>query len=119
MQTARGVTYFVNTDAQHGWEIWRTDGTRKGTRLAFDLVPGAGSAQPVLDGIVGDRLIINATLEGRRGLFAVDLHPAGPVVPRLAFAPAAMPFSDIQLSNATAADRIDAIDLLTSGNTAL
>jgi ELWxxDGT repeat protein len=81
MHTTNSVTYFINTDRKHGWEIWRTDGTRKGTRLAFDLVPGPGSAEPVLNGIVGERLIINATLEGHRGLFAVDLNPQATPAP--------------------------------------
>jgi ELWxxDGT repeat protein len=114
MQTAGGVTYFVNTDAAHGWEIWRTDGTRKGTGLAFDLVPGPGSAQPVLDGIVGDRLIFNATLEGHRGLFGLDLIPSPSPIRPPTFSPAPMPFSNMQIFSRPGGEGVSAADLLTS-----
>jgi ELWxxDGT repeat protein len=113
MQTANGVTYFVNTDAEHGWEIWRTDGTRKGTRLAFDLVPGPGSAQPVLDGIVGNRLIFNGTLEGHRGLFAVDLNPTPPLPPPR-FMPAPTPFSNTRLPEGAEESPVDVLERLVS-----
>ena len=35
--------YFVATNGIHGRELWVTDGTPAGTRLAHDLVPGPGS----------------------------------------------------------------------------
>jgi len=113
MQTADGVTYFVNRDGAHGWEIWRTDGTRQGTRLAFDLVRGPASAQPVLDGIVGDRLIFNGTLDRHRGLFAVDLKTT-PTPSRPPFAPAPTPFSDVQVSSRADAPGLDALDRVTA-----
>ncbi len=37
---------FVATDAETGREIWQTDGTKEGTTLVYDVVPGAGSSNP-------------------------------------------------------------------------
>jgi ELWxxDGT repeat protein len=112
MPTKDGITYFINSDPAHGAEIWRTDGTPQGTRLAFDLVPGPGSAgQPLLDGIVGERLIFNATIDGHLGLFSVGLRdrplfPPGPVTP------ATTSFSSTLLSKPAVADEIDILDEL-------
>src|SRR6185369_15126000 len=41
-----GVWYFVADDGVHGREVWRTDGTRQGTRLVIDLCPGSCSSDP-------------------------------------------------------------------------
>ncbi len=35
--------YYVGSDAQHGAELWATDGTPAGTRLVVDTIPGAES----------------------------------------------------------------------------
>jgi ELWxxDGT repeat protein len=37
---SQGVLYFVARDAEHGAELWRTDGTPGGTRLVEDIRPG-------------------------------------------------------------------------------
>ncbi|MEZ5962474.1 MAG: hypothetical protein R3F56_01385 [Planctomycetota bacterium] len=37
--------YFVGNDAIHGAELWLSDGTAAGTRLAYDAVPGPQSAR--------------------------------------------------------------------------
>ena len=34
-----GVGYFAGTDAQHGFELWRTDGTAAGTYMVKDIDP--------------------------------------------------------------------------------
>lgn len=39
-----GVSYFPATDAQHGYELWRTDGTADGTYRLTDVCPGACSS---------------------------------------------------------------------------
>lgn len=36
------VLFFVATTPEHGTELWRTDGTREGTKLLSDLNPGLG-----------------------------------------------------------------------------
>ena len=35
-----GVAYFRAVDAEHGWELWRSDGSTEGTWLVKDLLPG-------------------------------------------------------------------------------
>jgi ELWxxDGT repeat protein len=34
-----GISYFSHTDDQHGWELWRSDGTPAGTYLFVDIDP--------------------------------------------------------------------------------
>jgi ELWxxDGT repeat protein len=43
----RGLTYFTAIDGQHGLELWRTDGTSRGTFLLKDIYPGTtGTPSP-------------------------------------------------------------------------
>src|SRR6476619_5661997 len=38
-----GTLFFVAEDAEHGRELWRSDGTEGGTTLLRDFLPGSGS----------------------------------------------------------------------------
>jgi len=46
LTVAGGLLYFVAGDAAHGTELWSSDGTAGGTRLAGDIRPGAFSSNP-------------------------------------------------------------------------
>ena len=41
-----GTLYFSADDADHGVELWRSDGTEAGTLLVRDIVPGPRGARP-------------------------------------------------------------------------
>ena len=58
--------YFVSADAEHGQELWRTDGTAAGTLEVADLFPGAGSSAPLDLTADGDRLFFTAD-DGEHG----------------------------------------------------
>jgi ELWxxDGT repeat protein len=51
-----GVLYFTADDAVSGSELWRTDGTREGTFLAADIMPGYEGSSPADLTIAGNRL---------------------------------------------------------------
>ncbi|WP_420149275.1 ELWxxDGT repeat protein, partial [Spirosoma sp.] len=41
-----GTAYFVGTDAEHGNELWKSDGTELGTQLVKDIYPGSNASNP-------------------------------------------------------------------------
>jgi RNA polymerase sigma factor (sigma-70 family) len=46
MAAVNGTLFFVADDGVHGYELWKSDGTEKGTALVKDIAPGAKSANP-------------------------------------------------------------------------
>ncbi len=85
-----GRLYFRAWDPDHGFELWRTDGTSAGTVLVRDLSPGPSSGDPQGLTAAGGRLWFSAldpdhgrelwTSDGtRKGTrLAVDLAPGPP-----------------------------------------
>src|SRR5262249_52912048 len=82
-----GTLYFSPPDAEHGVELWKSDGTDAGTVRVTDINPGAGSALgPWHAGAIGAAPgggVLLAADDGAHGreLWAVDLHPTEPVKP--------------------------------------
>jgi ELWxxDGT repeat protein len=46
LTNVNGTLFFVASDATHGRELWRSDGTDAGTVLVADIVPGANGSLP-------------------------------------------------------------------------
>lgn len=55
--------YFSATDALHGEELWRTDGTAAGTELVADICPGRCSSWPRVMTAAAGRLLFSVELE--------------------------------------------------------
>jgi ELWxxDGT repeat protein len=55
-----GSVWFAAGDDEHGVELWRTDGTAAGTRLARDINPGEWSSRPLDLVATGDFLFFSA-----------------------------------------------------------
>lgn len=62
--------YFNATDPDHGAELWHSDGTKEGTRLAADVEPGSRSSRPALFTVAGPKLFFKAD----RARHGVELH---------------------------------------------
>src|SRR5207244_3151648 len=73
-----GVLYFSATDAAHGDELWRSDGTAAGTYLLKDIRPGIGKSAPRSFTAVGGALFFAAN-DGADGfeLWKTDGSAAG------------------------------------------
>lgn len=68
-----GIAYYAAQDEQHGYELWRTDGTTEGTWLVRDIQPGPGSSTPTLLTAVGNRLYFVASDGARNvGVWVTD-----------------------------------------------
>ncbi len=66
--------FFAADDGEHGFELWRSDGTEAGTFLVKDLNPG-----PASSGIINDQIEVNDLLYfgTDTGLFRTDGTPDG------------------------------------------
>ncbi len=69
--TVDDFAYFGAHDGVHGTELWSSDGSPQGTRLAADIYPGPGSSDPT-DGGPG---LSGFAVIGNDLFFAAD-HPA-------------------------------------------
>ncbi|HKI00721.1 MAG TPA: ELWxxDGT repeat protein [Thermoanaerobaculia bacterium] len=74
--------FFVAADADHGEELWTSDGTAEGTRMLADLEPGLQQgSQPRSLTVFGGRLYFTASVgEGGRELWRSDGTPGGTVL---------------------------------------
>ena len=55
--------FFAASDAEHGEELWVTDGTAEGTHMVKDIVPGSGSSNPSYLGRLNDKVLFSAYTE--------------------------------------------------------
>lgn len=74
----KGILYFVAADADHGFEVWRSDGTALGTYRTTDIAPGPASSDP-RDLIAFQGKAFFAANDGTRGqaLWTTDGTAAG------------------------------------------
>ncbi len=64
--------YFVANDGIHGEELWKTDGTLEGTKLAFDILDGPLGSSPNNFSIYEDTVFFSAfTLDEGRELWTI------------------------------------------------
>jgi len=73
-----GVLYFQGSDANHGSEIFKTDGTAEGTTLVADIVPGPDGSFPLNMTYINGTLYFTPTQEAHGAeVWAMDLvaHP--------------------------------------------
>ncbi|MFC1583520.1 ELWxxDGT repeat protein [Candidatus Neomarinimicrobiota bacterium] len=82
-----GFVYFAANDGTNGWELWRSDGTKLGTRMVKDINPWGSSNPRYLteaggtlffqadDGIQGVELFSSDGTEFGTGM-VMDIYPA-------------------------------------------
>jgi ELWxxDGT repeat protein len=72
------TVYFSASDAEHGFELWRSDGTVEGTRPVVDLFPGGFDGEPLFLTAFGGRVWFSArTPQHGRELWSSDGTEAG------------------------------------------
>ena len=77
----QGELYFSADDGgTYGVEVWRSDGTSEGTRIAVDINPGSNSSWPVQYVSVGEKLFFQGVTsdQGRQLWYHWD-NP-GPII---------------------------------------
>jgi len=80
MRAVGSTVFFDLWDQEHGRELWASDGTREGTRLVLDILPGTDSSDPVELTLFEGKLYFSArtSLIGRE-LWVSDGTEAGTV----------------------------------------
>jgi ELWxxDGT repeat protein len=53
--------FFTASDASHGNELWKSDGTAASTVMVKDINPGSGASSPMYLTAVGGTLFFSAT----------------------------------------------------------
>jgi ELWxxDGT repeat protein len=75
-----GFAYFIGNDADHGTELWRSDGTAAGTSIVTDLTAGTGSTNITKIVAAGGKIVFAADpIDDVTGpqLYATDGTAAG------------------------------------------
>jgi ELWxxDGT repeat protein len=73
-----GRLLFAADDGQHGMEVWLTNGSREGTKLLQDIVPGPADSFPQGFTVAGDYLFFTVSEDqSAQGLWAVPLSALG------------------------------------------
>ena len=85
-----GSVWFAAGDDEHGVELWRTDGTAAGTRLARDIAPGEWSSQP-LDLVATDDFLFFSAYHPQYGAEPWRIRRAPVVDPPVTDPPAVDP----------------------------
>ncbi|HXE54213.1 MAG TPA: ELWxxDGT repeat protein [Tepidisphaeraceae bacterium] len=73
--TLNGNLLFSATDAAHGRELWRSDGTAAGTQLMGDLNPGSASSNPQALTNIGGTAYFAADPGNGMGIWKTALFP--------------------------------------------
>lgn len=56
--------FFMASDPEHGFELWKSDGTQAGTKRVKDIIPGAASSNPERLIAVEDRVFFSIQTPG-------------------------------------------------------
>lgn len=72
-----GQIFFLGTDSTHGEELWRSDGTREGTRLVKDVVAGSASSGVRMLGQANGILLFAVDSGKERGVWRSDGSETG------------------------------------------